>query len=100
MNKINCQNNRQTPRGPMKCNKFLLSLPDCVLSLLKSLEGEDEAKIIVNCSSCRTVRFAEIKYVNGKLTFQSIPDKPELGNKILFKNRDVSSEAPLVGVEA
>jgi hypothetical protein len=98
MNKISCQNNRQASRYK-KCNKFLLSVPDCVLSLLKSLEGEEEAKIIVNCSSCRAVRFAEILYVNGELTFRSIVDKPDLGTKILFKNRDVCSEAPLIEME-
>jgi hypothetical protein len=99
MKQVRCQNHRQHFSGDKSCGKFLVSIPDCILSALKVLEGEEEGKIIVQCGSCRSVRFAEIKYVGGELTWESVVEKPNLGEKLKFKNISFASEAPLIGVE-
>jgi hypothetical protein len=96
MVKITCQNSRLKNEGPEKCDKFLVSVPEWVLSGLKMLEGEPEGVIVVQCQSCRSARFAEIKYVKGKLAFISVIKKPELGEKHKFKIVEACSEAPLI----
>jgi hypothetical protein len=97
MVKICCQNKRVQPnKGPDKCDRFLISLPNWVLSALKTLEGEEEGKIILKCHSCRGDSFVEIKFINGEISFVAVEGMPNLGEKLKFKNVDARSEAPLI----
>jgi hypothetical protein len=69
-----------------------------VLTQLKFLEGDPDGKIILRCPSCHgDFRFVEIKYTDGKLTFETINEKPDLGKVIEFENVVICSEAGIVG---
>jgi hypothetical protein len=80
-----------------RCNRFLATIPSWIFTQLKALEGDPEGKIILRCPSCHgESRFVEIKYTDGKLTFETINGKPELGKPIEFEEVIICSEAALV----
>jgi hypothetical protein len=91
---LNCQNKRLKPQNE-KCFRFLVSLPDCVISLLKSLEGDPDGRIIVRCHSCKNGNFSEIKFISGKLVFNALKDHPDLGKPIEFEDDKTFSEISL-----
>ena len=95
---LKCQNKRFKPQHD-KCYRFLVSLPECMISLLKTLEGDPDGRIIVHCHSCRNGNFSEIKFVNGKLTFNSLKEHPDLGEPLDFESDKIFSEISLVKEE-
>jgi hypothetical protein len=101
MRQITCQNTHiSLGYGQYKCDRFLVGLPDWILTQLKLMEGDPEGKIIVRCPKCHgATRFAEIKYINGKLTFQILTDKIYLGEKVVFDDSLICAQAGLIGGE-
>jgi hypothetical protein len=70
-----------------------------MLSVLKSLEGDPEGKIIVQCHSCRGARFVQIGYKGGALYFKAVDAKPDLGEVVTFSNKKTCSEVGLIKEE-
>ena len=97
---LRCQNVwRNKEDEDIVCGHILASLPGWVLAQLKLLEGDSEGKLIVFCRSCKASRFAEIKYVDGKLTFEALMEKPDFGVPLEFGTVINVSEAPIVEIE-
>ncbi len=105
---LRCQNIRlKPPRRPTetnamekrKCFRQLITISDAVLTVLKTLEGDPEGKIIVHCPSCHHGNFAEIKYRDGKLTYESMTSVPDLGRAVKFESVIIFSPINLVSKE-
>ena len=57
---VKCRNTRNEKNSVIKCDRFLIQLPQCVIDNLKSNPGE---KILLRCPTCPSfVRWVEIYY--------------------------------------
>ena len=94
---LKCRNVYKNKEGKdTVCNHILASLPGWVLSQLRLLEGDSEGKLVFFCRSCKASRFAEIKYVDGKLTFEALLERPDFGKPLEFQEIINISEAPII----
>lgn len=94
MKKILCQNQRMVDGGvePM-CHRFEVSIPDVMVTLLRSLQGDPDGRIIVRCPACKDhSRFAEILVLDGKLTYRTIEGSVMLGDELVFDDVVITAE--------
>jgi hypothetical protein len=95
---LRCKNTYVNKEGKqVTCNHVLASLPGWVLGMLRNLEGDPEGKLVFFCRSCKASRFAEIKFVDGKLTFEALLERPDFGKPLEFGEIVNVSEAPIIG---
>lgn len=93
---IRCQNVHIKNGRKIKCDKILLSIPQWILSGLKIKEGDDDGKLVLLCKYCSVGRFIEIKYIDGKLTFNTLIGKPDIGKEHKFQKVISISETEIV----
>lgn len=95
--KLHCANERMGSHGKEKCDRILISIPDWIITQLKLLEGDPEARIILRCPSCPSAgRFSKISFVDGKLAFQTITEELDLGKRLDYEDVSICSEAGLL----
>jgi len=94
MYRIDCQNQRQANGKEVECERYMVSIPESVLTLLRAMQDDPEAKIITRCPSCGKGRgrFSEIRYVKDKLTFRTIEGTVDLGKPVIFDDVFVMAE--------
>jgi hypothetical protein len=95
MIQVRCKNKRFDNAGQLRrCNRFLVCLPNSILAVLKT-NGD---KILMRCPSCTSNRFSELKYVKGKLTFESVKS-PDLESveSVIFDDMKITEEVGIGG---
>ena len=80
--------------NPVMCGRFVVSIPDVMITILKSMQGDPDARLILRCPSCGKDkgRFSEVLFVNGKLTFRTMEERPSLGEVMEFEDIYVMAE--------
>ena len=94
--KLLCPNKRIISGEQKPCEGVLACLPDWVLSVLKTLEGEPDGEIPVRCHQCRTLRWGRIFDKDGKLCYKVTPDKPDLGEEKIFDVQEIYTEVSIL----
>lgn len=91
---ICCQNIRHDDDGhEVSCDRFEVGIPDVLLTLLKSMQGQPDSRLIVRCPGCKKgARFAEVLYEGGKLIYRTIEEPPSLSDKVQFDQVYVTAE--------
>ena len=94
--KITCQNMRLVDGKAKECGRFLVDVPQVVLTMLRATQGDADARIIVRCPSCgHGGRFAEVRYTNDLLVFRTLEERVELGPAVVFEDVFVMAEGGL-----
>jgi len=76
---VKCQNVRVQKHHPIKCGRFAVVLPLCVIDSLKENPGQ---KIITRCPTCPSFhRWGSLYYnEDGKLVWETLSGTPDLNS--------------------
>ena len=80
---IKCNNTRNEAGTVIKCDRFALIIPDC---LLKSLRDNPGQKIITRCPTCPSYQRWAAIYVNSssRLVWELIPKPENFDEELVF----------------